>query len=62
VYVAGLQRDVIVGPEPYGLGTNETILPQYLKDLGYVTHAVGKVCVTSQLHALFSLLFFTITD
>ena len=39
----GLQRSVIVGPQPYGLGLNETIMPQYLKDLGYATHAVGKV-------------------
>ena len=30
-------------PQPYGLGLNETLMPQYLKQLGYATHAVGKV-------------------
>ena len=39
----GLQRSVVVGPEPWGLGINESILPQYLKDVGDATHAVGKV-------------------
>lgn len=42
--VPGLQRGVIVGPHPYGLGINETILSQYLKQHGdYSTHLVGKV-------------------
>lgn len=36
---------MIVGPEPWGLGINETILPQYLKNLGYATHIVGKVVI-----------------
>ncbi|KAF6039931.1 hypothetical protein EB796_001783 [Bugula neritina] len=38
----GLQRSVILGHAPWGLGTNETIMPEYLRDLGYATHAVGK--------------------
>ncbi|XP_067935377.1 arylsulfatase B-like [Watersipora subatra] len=38
----GLQRSVILGSCPWGLGLNETIMPQYLKQLGYATHAVGK--------------------
>lgn len=38
----GLQHNVIVTAQPYGLGLNETLLPQYLKSLGYRTHVVGK--------------------
>jgi len=39
----GLQRSVILPSAPYGLGLNETLLPQYLKKYGYSTHMVGKV-------------------
>lgn len=38
----GLQSYVIQGETPYGLPLEHKILPQYLKDLGYATHAVGK--------------------
>ena len=38
----GMQSSVIFGPERWGLGLNETLLPQYLKKQGYKTHAVGK--------------------
>ena len=40
-----MQHFVIMGGQPYGLGLEEKLLPQYLKDLGYVTRAVGKVHV-----------------
>lgn len=43
VYYSGMQHDVILAAQPYGLGLNETLMPQYLKQLGYATHAVGKV-------------------
>ncbi|KAK0055869.1 arylsulfatase I [Biomphalaria pfeifferi] len=38
----GMQSGVIVGTQPYGLPLNETILPQYLNQLGYSSHIVGK--------------------
>ena len=38
-----MQHSVILAAQPYGLGLNETLLPQHLQKLGYATHAVGKV-------------------
>lgn len=38
----GLQSGVIVGSQPYGLPLNFTIMPEWLKKLGYRTHMVGK--------------------
>ncbi|XP_035224042.1 arylsulfatase J-like [Stegodyphus dumicola] len=38
----GLQHDVIYAEGPWGLSPSETILPQYLKQLGYVTRGIGK--------------------
>ena len=46
----GLQRSVIFASHPWGLGLNETIFPQYLKKFGYVTHAIGKVWLTTHTH------------
>jgi len=40
-----MQRSVIVSSAPWGLGLNETLLPQYLNTLGYSSHIVGKVRV-----------------
>ena len=40
----GLQHGVLVGAAPYGLGLDEKVLPQYLRDMGYANHMVGKVC------------------
>ena len=34
---------MISSARPYGLLLNETIMPEYLKQLGYSTHMVGKV-------------------
>jgi arylsulfatase A-like enzyme len=39
---SGTQHNVILEPEPWGLPLNETLLPEYLNKLGYVSHAVGK--------------------
>jgi len=38
----GLQHSVLVSAQPFGLPLNETIMPTYLKQLGYDTHIVGK--------------------
>jgi len=38
----GMQHSVIDKGEPWGVGLNETFLPQQLKTLGYKTHAIGK--------------------
>ncbi|KAG8222731.1 hypothetical protein J437_LFUL008127 [Ladona fulva] len=38
----GMQHTVLYGGEARGLPLNEKLLPEYLKELGYSTHAVGK--------------------
>ncbi|XP_051172962.1 arylsulfatase B-like isoform X2 [Leptopilina boulardi] len=38
----GLQHLVLFEPEPRGLPLNEKLLPQYLQEGGYKTHAIGK--------------------
>ena len=40
----GMQHGVIKPEEPYGVSLDEKLLPQYLKEMGYATHLVGKVC------------------
>ena len=39
----GMQHSVAAAGRPFGVGLNETFLSQYLKGLGYSTHAIGKV-------------------
>ncbi|XP_014485072.1 PREDICTED: arylsulfatase J [Dinoponera quadriceps] len=38
----GMQHNVLKGAEPRGLPLDEKLLPEYLRDLGYSTHIVGK--------------------
>ncbi|KAH9369668.1 hypothetical protein HPB48_007635 [Haemaphysalis longicornis] len=38
----GMQHNVIYVGEPWGLPLNFKLMPHYLKDLGYETHAIGK--------------------
>ncbi|XP_066583851.1 arylsulfatase B-like [Prorops nasuta] len=38
----GMQHGVLKGAEPRGLPLHEKLLPEYLRDLGYSTHIVGK--------------------
>lgn len=38
----GMQESVILGSNTWGVGLNETFLPQMLNKQGYSTHAVGK--------------------
>ncbi|KAG8226113.1 hypothetical protein J437_LFUL006743 [Ladona fulva] len=38
----GMQHYVILNQEPRGLPLSEKLIPQYLKNLGYATHAIGK--------------------
>ena len=44
-----MNEDTVYAPNAWGVGLNETFLPQYLKAKGYNTHAVGKVTVVQLL-------------
>ena len=37
-----IQTSVLWPQEPKGLYTNYTLMPEYLQNLGYKTHAIGK--------------------
>ena len=41
-YRLGMQHFVVVSDEPWGLGKEEKVLPEYFKDAGYSTAMVGK--------------------
>ena len=41
--LSGMQHGVIMGGSPWGLSLDEKIMPQYLGELGYKSHIVGKV-------------------
>ena len=43
----GMHEKVLYPAQAWGLGLNETLLPEYLKEFGYKTHAIGKVRETS---------------
>lgn len=38
----GMQRFVIPSEQPFGIGLDEKLLPEYLKEVGYSTNMVGK--------------------
>ena len=38
-------HNVITTEEPYGVSLDEKMLPEYLKEMGYATHIVGKVII-----------------
>ena len=40
-----MQHSVIMAGQPFGVSLDEKLLPQYLKEMGYATHAVGKVWI-----------------
>lgn len=39
-----MQEGTIFAANAWGLGLKETLLPELLKEQGYVTHGIGKVC------------------
>ena len=51
-----MQHGVIMGGQPFGLSLEEKLLPQYLKEMGYATHAVGKVWMYNRAYGMAVLL------
>ena len=49
---------VIKPEEPYGVSLDEKMLPQYLQEMGYATHIVGKVIKTDLNYFLIDIFFF----
>ena len=43
LHYPGMQSGTIDSASPWGLSLKEKLLPQYLKEMGYETHAIGKV-------------------
>lgn len=48
----GMQSGTIDSASPWGLSLKEKLLPQYLKEIGYKTHAIGKVMIVH--HIIFN--------
>lgn len=48
-----MQTLTIGASRPYGVPLNFTMLPEKLRQLGYTTHAVGKVSLFVILHACY---------
>jgi arylsulfatase B len=38
----GMQNFVIASDDPFGLGMDQKLMPEYFKEAGYSTHLVGK--------------------
>ena len=44
-----MQSGTIDSASPWGLSLKEKLLPQYLKEIGYKTHAIGKVMLVHRI-------------
>ena len=42
--MSGLQHGPLHNQQPLGVPLKEKLLPEYLRERGYATHAVGQVC------------------
>lgn len=41
-FTIGMQHSVILPEEAWALGADQKLLPEYLKEVGYRTHIIGK--------------------